>query len=423
MKRRENVLAYLDWLSIWLYLLLLLVGLATIYAVNFDDGQYFFDGRLPHMRQLVWVAVSILAAAVVMILDYKFFSAMAWPFYGFMIILLLVTFAIAPSINGARSWLVFGPVSLQPAEFAKIATSLALARYLTSVDVNLSRLKSQLIAMALIALPMALVIMQRDIGTALVFTGFFLVLYREGFPATVPVIGFYVGLLFISTLLFGPVSVSLAITAVLAFLTIFIIRNWKRLKIRFLEIILIYLLSFTFVNFGVNLLFYKALQPHQQSRINVLLGREVERGANYNVEQSKIAIGSGGVLGKGYLKGTLTKGDFVPEQGTDFIFSGIGEEFGFVGSSLFLLLFMAFLLRILRLAERQRSRFTRIYAYGVASVLFLHYLVNVGMAIGLLPVIGIPLPFISYGGSSLLGFTVSLAILLKLDAYRKLVLR
>jgi len=173
----------------------------------------------------------------------------------------------------------------------------------------------------------------------------------------------------------------------------------------------------------VNLLFYKALQPHQQSRINVLLGREVERGANYNVEQAKIAIGSGGVFGKGYLKGTLTKGDFVPEQGTDFIFSGIGEEFGFVGSSLFLLLFMALLLRILWLAERQRSRFTRIYAYGVASVLFMHFLVNVGMAIGLLPVIGIPLPFISYGGSSLLGFTVSLAILLKLDAYRKLVLR
>ncbi len=226
-----------------------------------------------------------------------------------------------------------------------------------------------------------------------------------------------------STLLFGPVTVSLAITAVLAFFMVFIIRNWKRLKIRFLEIILIYLLSFTFVNFGVDMLFYKALQPHQQSRINVLLGREVERGANYNVEQAKIAIGSGGVLGKGYLKGTLTKGDFVPEQGTDFIFSGIGEEFGFVGSSLFLLLFMALLLRILWLAERQRSSFTRIYAYGVASVLFMHFLVNVGMAIGLLPVIGIPLPFISYGGSSLLGFTISLAILLKLDAYRKLVLR
>ncbi len=423
MKRKENIFSSLDWVTVWLYFLLVGIGLATIYAVNVEEGQRFFDLSLPHMRQLLWLGVSLLLAAAVMIVDYSFFSTMTWPFYFIILILMLVTLAIAPTINGARSWLVFGPVSLQPAEFAKIATSLALARYLSGVDVRLNHMRTQIMAMAIVALPMLLIILQRDIGTALVFTGFFLVLYREGFPATVPLIGFYILLLFVATLLFGPLSISMVLAFLLLLFLILAIRNWKRMKVRVLEVILIFLLSFTFVNFGVNMLFNKALQPHQQSRINVLLGREVERGANYNVQQAKIAIGSGGLTGKGYLKGTLTKGDFVPEQGTDFIFSGIGEEFGFLGSSLFLLLFMGLLLRILWIAERQRSRFTRIYAYGVASVLFMHFLVNIGMAIGLLPVIGIPLPFISYGGSSLLGFTLSLAILLKLDAYRKVVLR
>lgn len=424
MKRKENIIDNFDWLTLWLYLILVTIGCASIYAVNFvDESSRWFDFSTTHGKQMMWIGASLLVGVVVMVIDSKFYSAIAYPFYGLMLIVLLITFLVAPTINGAKSWLIFGPISFQPAEIAKTATALALARYLTTINVSMRQMRTRLIAIVLIVVPMALVVLQRDIGTALVFISFFLVLYREGFPVTIPLIGLYLVLLFVLTLMLGATPVLLGLVALLAVAVAFMIRKLKEYKMRILELLIIFLVSITFVNFGVDLIFNDMLQSHHRSRVNVLIGKEVEAGANYNVQQSKIAIGTGGMTGKGYLEGTLTKGDFVPEQSTDFIFTTIGEEFGFVGSTALLLLFVGLLLRIVWLAERQRSRFTRIYAYGVASILFVHFFVNIGMAIGIVPVIGIPLPFISYGGSSLVGFSLALAILLKLDANRMMVLR
>lgn len=424
MKRKENIIDNFDWLTLWLYLILVTIGIASIYAVNFvDESSRWFDFSTTHGKQMMWIGASLLVGVAVMVIDSKFYSAIAYPFYGLMLIVLLITFLVAPTINGAKSWLIFGPISFQPAEIAKTATALALARYLTTINVSMRQMRTRLISIVLIVVPMVLVVLQRDIGTALVFISFLLVLYREGFPITIPLIGLYLVLLFVLTLMLGAIPVLLGLVALLAVAVAFMIRKLKEYKMRILELLIIFLVSITFVNFGVDLIFNDMLQSHHRSRVNVLIGKEVEAGANYNVQQSKIAIGTGGMTGKGYLEGTLTKGDFVPEQSTDFIFTTIGEEFGFVGSTALLLLFVGLLLRIVWLAERQRSRFTRIYAYGVASILFVHFFVNIGMAIGIIPVIGIPLPFISYGGSSLVGFSLALAILLKLDANRMMVLR
>lgn len=424
MSLRENKVQRPDWLTILLFAGMVLFGWTMIVAVEYrDDSFSLFDMASQHGKQLLFIPSAALLALLILLLDYRFIETFAYPLYGVMLLLLAVTIVIAAEVKGARSWIHIGSFTVQPAEFAKAATALALAKYLTQLQVNMKQLRTRLISLAIIMVPVALIILQKDTGSAIVFLSLILVLYREGFPVTLPLIGLYTGALFALTIKYEPVPVLIGLLIVYAVLMGLMAFNMKANKLRMLLMTVILLASVAFSFFAVDAVFSGVLQPHQQVRINVLLGKEYSAGADYNVMQSKIAIGSGGWSGKGYLQGTMTKGEFVPEQSTDFIFTTVGEELGFVGSALFVAFFIAFLLRIIFLAERQRSHFSRVYGYGVASILFAHFVVNIGMTIGVLPVVGIPLPFISYGGSSLWGFTILIFLLLKLDANRKLVLR
>ena len=326
----------------------------------------------------------------------------------------MAVLVVGTEIAGSKSWFQIGGIAIQPAEFAKFATALALAKYLSSFNVSLARFKVKIIASIIIFLPAALVLLQNDTGSALVYVIFIFVLFREGLTGNILLIGFMMALLFVVTLLVNKLYILgfLLLMAIIVFY--FMRRNQKNILV--LATMLIMASGFVFT---VDYAFENILEPHQKKRINVLLGKELDlRGAGYNVHQSKIAIGSGGIAGKGFLKGTQTKYDFVPEQDTDFIFCTIGEEWGYIGSLGLIILFMALLFRLLKLAERQRSDFSRIYGYAVASIIFFHFAINIGMTIGLVPVIGIPLPFISYGGSSLWAFTILLFIFIKQDANR-----
>jgi rod shape determining protein RodA len=318
------------------------------------------------------------------------------------------------AVKGSNSWIEIAGFRLQPAEFAKFATALALAKFLGGFNTKFSDRKVQLISAGFILLPMAIILMQNETGTALVFGAFIFMLYREGLPGYFLFIGFMIALMGVLALIFPPLYLIIVITFLAASMLLFIRRNRQ-------NILIIAAVAIFFIGFvsSVNYIFENVMQAHQKSRINVLLGKEVDmKGAGYNVQQSKIAIGSGGLIGKGFLQGTQNKFRFVPEQSTDFIFCTIGEEFGFVGSVTFIILYLLLLWRVLFLAERQRYKFNRIYGYCVASILFFHFTINIGMTLGLLPVIGIPLPFFSYGGSSLLSFTILLFIFIRLDANR-----
>jgi rod shape determining protein RodA len=342
------------------------------------------------------------------------YGAFTWFIYGFMLFLLIAVLGLGTEISGSRSWFQIGNIAIQPAEFAKFATCLALARYLSSYSTDFSKFKAKVIALVIIFSPSMLILLQNDTGSAVVYAALILVLYREGLSGSLLLFGVYVLLLFILTILLNQYFVAGGLVIITA--VIFILSSKLRKKWLVMSAILI--LSVGFV-FSVDYAFNHILEPHQRTRINVLLGKEIDlHGAGYNVNQSKIAIGSGGLTGKGFLNGTQTKYDFVPEQSTDFIFCTIGEEWGFLGSSLVIILYILLLYRLIRLAERQRSDFSRIYGYGVISILFFHFTVNIGMTLGLVPVIGIPLPFISYGGSSLWAFTILLFIFIKLDANR-----
>ncbi|GAF82691.1 unnamed protein product, partial [marine sediment metagenome] len=364
--------------------------------------------------QLIWIAAAIVLALIILIIDAKFFSTFAYPIYVISIFSLLAVLILGTRIAGSKSWFQIGAFGIQPAEFAKFATSLAIAKYLTTLNINLKKLKTIIKSLLIIGVPAILILLQHDMGSALVYSSFILVLYREGLSGSILILGVMIMVLFILTLILGK-FIFIGILAGIAFLMFFFI---KRNRINIYSIIGILILSITFV-FSVDYGFENVLQAHQKKRIEVLLGKEADlKGAGYNVNQSKIAIGSGGFSGKGFLKGTQTKYNFVPEQSTDFIFCTVGEEWGFVGSFVVIFLFIALLIRLIKLAERQRSDFSRIYGYGVASILFFHVVVNIGMTIGLTPVIGIPLPFFSYGGSSLWAFTILLFIFLKQDANR-----
>lgn len=322
---------------------------------------------------------------------------------------------IGTEVSGAKSWIGYGDMGIQPSEFAKITTAMALAKYLGESNRNIEQIRVQLISFILILIPAFIILLQNDTGSAIVFVVFLFVLYREGMPGTILWMGLIFILIFLLTLLFSHWHVIIAIVILTLFMWYFIRRYRK-------DVLKLVLISFTLsvFSFGVDYIFDNILQPHQKSRIEVLIGTETDlRGAGYNVNQSKIAIGSGGFIGKGYLKGTQTKFKFVPEQSTDFIFCTVGEEWGFVGSFTVLALFLILLTRIVLLSERQRSRFSRIYGYGIACVLFTHVAVNIGMTLGLMPVIGIPLPYISYGGSSLIAFTIMLFLFIKLDMNRQ----
>lgn len=410
----------MDWLSFMLYILLISMGWFTIYAVGYTgEDTAIFDLSLNHGKQLMWIGASLFIAFIILLIDSKFYITFAYVFYVLAIISLLLILMFASPIKGSTSWFVIGGFSIQPSEFMKFATALALAKVLSTQGLSIKKLKGKLLVLLILGLPMALILLQNDLGSAIVFSTFIWVLYREGLHTAFMVFLFIIALLSILGLLFNK----FILLTLLLIIVLFIIYFNRKNKQLIYFLIFAYTLCSGYI-FTLDYIFNNVLKERHRDRINLLLGKEFDpQGSGYNVNQSMIAIGSGGFNGKGYLQGTQTKYNFVPEQSTDFIFCTIGEEFGFLGSSFILIVFFALIFRIIFIAERQRSAFTRIYAYGVASILFFHLTINIGMTIGLAPVVGIPLPFFSYGGSSIISFTILLFILLKLDSDRLAVLR
>lgn len=475
-----SIFKSIDWITLLIYVIMVISGAVSIYAATYDfDHASIFSFSEFSGKQFMWIGISFIVGFSMTLIDKRLFEAYAYPIYGIMILLLIITIFIAPDINGSRSWIVLGPISLQPAEFAKFATALALAKVFSTYNFVLNKSASNYFKCVLvIGLPIILILLQKETGSALVYFSFLFVLYREGMTGFVLFIGlcaitfFVVAIKFTETMILGIsagmfsvfVMIMIIIVGMLFLycksfvmgrnvsLTYFIcgiivyilslfdihINGYLFFSIIFTATIayllfsmfkedvkkILVIISFTLGSilflFSVNYLFENSLKDYQQKRIKVALGIEEDlKGVGYNVNQSKIAIGSGGFIGKGFLNGTQTKLKYVPEQHTDFIFCTIGEEQGFVGTTVVLILFLGLIIRIIIIAERQRTAFARVYAYCVASVFMMHLIINVGMVIGLCPVIGIPLPFFSYGGSSLLGFTILLFILLCLDAYRR----
>lgn len=416
MRQTANISQHIDWLTVVIFYLLVILGWLNIYAAVYDENAVLsiFNLDLNSGRQLIFIGVTLLLVMFIMVVDFSVFDAFAYVIYGVLMVFLVYVLLFAKEINGAKSWIQLGGFSFQPSEFAKFATALVLAKYMSSPTFKFNRFRNQLAIAAIVGLPAGLIILQGDTGTALVFGAFVFVLFREGMSPVILVAGLALGVLFILTLVLPKVPVLAAIALIL--ILVFVLG--KRTLRRFWIVLGVYVTVFAVVS-GVDFAFNNVLKPHQQNRIKVLINPNVDPlGAGWNVTQSKIAIGSGGISGVGYLKGTQTKFDFVPEQSTDFIFCTIGEEHGWFGSVLMIGLFVTLLLRIVFIAERQKQRFSRIYGYSVASILFVHFAINIGMTIGLFPVIGIPLPFFSYGGSSLMAFTILLFILIKLDAHR-----
>ena len=469
MNKRISIVKQIDWFSIVIYLLLAVMGWLSIFSSSYENiGDRIFSPESRQMKQLIWIGVSFVFILLVFLIDSKFFSVFAYVLYGAAMLSLIAVLILGKEVNGARSWFEIGAFKFQPAELAKIFTSLALAQLLTSFQFDLKKPKHLFLAFGLMAVPMALIVLQNDTGSALVFLSLILVLYREGMNANYLMIAISAVVLFILSVLISAAWVLVIATFVVLVLYWLNERDNKGFfiafgSIGFLLLAYYYLSSNDIISLGFALavtisvglvvltllprmirarrktalvltgilaagfiyvnsldyVYYNILQQHQRDRIEHTLGlKEDPLGIGYNVNQSKIAIGSGGFSGKGFLQGTQTKFDFVPEQSTDFIFCTVGEEFGFIGTSFVILLFTALIIRLIMLAERQRSRFSRIYGYAVASVLFFHITINIGMTIGLMPVIGIPLPFFSYGGSSFLTFSLFLFIFLRLDANR-----
>ena len=406
-----------DWVTIGLYLAIMLFGWLNIYAAGYNaDHASLFDFSVQHGKQIIWIVSALLLAVVIVFTEPRVFSNTAYPIYGLVIGLLVLTLFLAVTVNGGKSWIDLGFFRFQPSEFAKFATALAVAKYLSAIGIDMRDMRTKVVAAVLIVVPAALIFLQHDTGSALVFIGFVFPLFREGLSGIILILGVVAIVLFILALLVNK-YILLGILVALALLYLFVWLN-KRTRKDYLRTIGILLCCAMFI-FSVDFVFNNILESHQRERIDVLLGKTEDlQGSGYNVNQSKIAIGSGGFFGKGFLKGTLTKANFVPEQETDFIFCTVGEEWGFVGSTILVVLYVVLLIRIVNMAERQRSPFARIYGYSVASILFIHLFVNVGMVLGLVPVIGIPLPFFSYGGSSLLAFTILLFIFIRQDASR-----
>jgi rod shape determining protein RodA len=411
LKEQKGIFRHIDRTLVLLYLALVLIGWISIYAAVYDDEHAsIIDLSQLYGKQMLWIITSLILALMIILTDAKFFNAFAYPIYIGTILLLVIVLFTGKEIAGSKSC----GFALQPAEFAKFATNLALAHFLSALDFDHRKRKSQIIPLIMLALPALLILLQNDTGSAIVYASLALVLYRQGMPGSILLVGVATAILAIMALMFNQYIVITVIGVLLIGFIFFIRRTWQNI----LKVIGIFVVASIFV-LSVDYAFQNILEPHQKTRINVLLGKQIDlKGAGYNVNQSKIAIGSGGFWGKGFLKGTQTKFNFVPEQSTDFIFCTVGEEWGFVGSTLVMLLFLALIVRIIMMAERQRSDFSRIYGYGVASILFFHFFVNIGMTIGLMPVIGIPLPFFSYGGSSLWAFTILLFIFIKQDSNR-----
>ncbi len=418
--RQNKFWKNIDTVTILLYLALVIIGWLSIYSAVYDESHSsIFDIERNYGKQLIWIVSAFFIAFMIVMIESKFYSVFSYGIYAVTLALLVSVLFFGKYVNGSRSWFEIGSFRLQPAEFAKFATALVIAKYISTTNKKLSDIKTIAASLGLLLFPMALILLQGDVGSAVTYVAFIFVLYREGLTGYVLVIGVLLALIFILALLFPPLFIYIGIGLV----GIAMLYYFRKKRQAIVIVIAAVILSVGTVA-GFDYVFNNVLKTHHRDRLNNLVGKEVDlKGAGYNVNQSKIAIGSGGVTGKGYLNGTQTKYDFVPEQSTDFIFCTVGEEFGFVGSIVLIGLFTALLLRIIFIAERQRSAFSRIYAYGVASILFMHLTINIGMTIGLVPVIGIPLPFVSYGGSSLWSFTILLFILIKLDSNRQNIIR
>ncbi|MBK5285383.1 MAG: rod shape-determining protein RodA [Bacteroidia bacterium] len=420
MRNQKSILQNTDPVMLCLYLALVIIGWLSIYgAVYNEEHSSIFDLSQNYGKQLMWIGAALLVATTILIIDGKFYATFSYGIYAAIILLLIVSLVIARKVKGAEAWIDIGSFKLQPSELAKFASCMALAKYLSSLNIKMQDLRTKIISGAIIAIPLGLTLLQNDTGSALVFISFIFLLYREGLSGNFLLLGFFSIMLFVLALLVSK-FILIGIFGSIALLFFFFSRKSKQ---NILLIVTTFIIAVGIV-LSVNYVYSKVLQEHQRTRIDILLGTQTDlKGAGYNVNQSKIAIGSGGFFGKGFLQGTQTKYDFVPEQSTDFIFCTVGEDWGFIGTFTVVALYMALLMRILYAAERQRSVYTRIYGYGVASIIFFHVMINIGMTIGLAPVIGIPLPFLSYGGSSLLAFTVLLFIFIRLDAYRMMILR
>ncbi|MGV3508967.1 MAG: rod shape-determining protein RodA [Sphingobacteriaceae bacterium] len=415
MINQRSLFFNIDWIIIFVYLALCIIGWFNIHAAVYDlQHPSIVDLGTNYGKQFLFIIIALIVGAVILLLDNKFLSAFSPIFYGVTLILLIVVLFVGRNVGGNQAWIPIGSFRLQPSEFAKFSTCLLLAKYLSSTNLKLQDFQTLFICGLILIIPMGLIMLQPDTGSALTFTSLVFVLYREGLSGYILVIGALFIALFILSLLFNKFLVIGALIIIAGLL----IASNKRNRSFITTISIGLAISIVFI-FCVDFAYNSILQSHQRNRIDVILGKiDDPRGQGYNLNQSKIAIGSGGLWGKGYLQGTQTKYDFVPEQSTDFIFCTVGEEWGFAGSFVVICLYVFLLIRIINVAERQRSSFTRIYGYGVASILFFHFFINIGMTIGLVPVIGIPLPFISYGGSSLISFTILLFILLKLDSNR-----
>lgn len=436
----------IDWITVLLYAFILTVGIMCIFMVEYNNDQpwlsSFLTGQTNYSKQLLFTGICVVVATFILLSDSKLYTAFANLLYAFGILLMLATFVIGKNINGSKSWIPLGGgFNLQPAELCKIFAALALSKYMSRQDIDFSKMSSQIVAGAIAMLPAVLSVAQNETGLALVYAAFFIVMYREGLPGWILVVGFSFGALVVATLVLQPLTLFIVLTV---FAGIVVYFNFKKIKRRISYLFFIIFLWLTCVGisvFAVPYIFNNVFQCYQSQRIYSMVGKDYDCSQNraaqtaesenktvikpddYNVRQSKIAIGSGGLLGRGFLKGTQTRGKYVPEQHTDFIFTSLGEAFGFTGCLIFLLVYFFLLLRIVNIAERQRSTFSRVYAYSVASILFLHITVNICMTIGLFPIVGIPLPLMSYGGSSLLTFTILIFILIRLDADRNMVLR
>jgi rod shape determining protein RodA len=442
----------IDWLMVFLYAIIVVFGIICIYSVEYKSTDNFMQTlvgfKKNYSKQLFFFAACSILAIFILLTDSKLFTATANISYLIGILLILATFVVGKEIKGSKSWIPLGFMNLQPVELCKIFTALALSKYLSMPEMDFRKPKSQLIAAAIAFAPAVLSILQGETGLALVYFSFMIPMYREGLPAfyLISIIG--MGALIVISLVLPAMTILIAFSAIALGCIYFFRRQFKRDRSLLIIIVGVWIVSSLIATIGVKLLMTKVFKPYQSARIYSMVGKsnpyvddetahlsaeeikaiakekEREKNAqNYNVNQSKIAIGSGGFTGKGFLKGTQTRGDFVPEQHTDFIFTSVGENFGFIGSGILMLIYLIFLLRIVTIAERQRSTFSRVYAYSVAGIMFFHIAVNICVTVGLAPVIGITLPLMSYGGSSLLTFTILIFVLIKLDADRQMVLR
>ena len=421
MRKTIEIFGKIDGITILLYLFLVSFGWMNIYASMYNDDitTSVFDLSTKYGKQLLFIGISLFVAFVILIIDWRFFDTLSFVLYGITIISLIAVLFFAKETGGANSWFKIGNFKIQPSEFAKFTTSLALAKMFSLNKQNLFSFRSMIRNYTIILIPFFLIVLQNDMGTALVFTSFILVFYREGLSGNVLIVLLVLFALVLFSLLIYPWIVAVFFTSL-----IFIIYYFSSNRVRSLKVSSIVAIISNGIIFSTGYLYNHLLSPHQIERINILIGKDFDpQNAGYNLIQSKIAIGSGGFFGKGFLHGTQTRFDFVPEQSTDFIFCTIGEEWGFLGSFVFLLVFTTLLLRIIFLAEKQKSQFCRVYGYSVACILFIHLIINISMTIGLAPIIGIPLPFMSYGGSSLVSFTILIFIFLNLNSYRMDILR